>query len=353
MSRMSGAEAMVRMLQLHGVKHIFGLCGDTSLPFYDALARLDHGMQHILTRDERSAAYMADGYARVSGRVGVCEGPSGGGATYLLPGIVEANESSIPVLGITTDIATTSRGRYTLTELDQEALYRPLTKRSEVIDRADRLPEGIGLRHTEPGPSTVSRELAVRWLTPGEPGSIARARDALAGFLTRYVDVVLPRVPRLPLPLDPLLGEALRQEPAARAPGPRLLQRLAGHGPSDGSPALPLRRPDRRRPALRRGGDAPGRQGPLRRADQRAQRRLRAGRRGDATAQPSERHARLEERRRHEGDRHERRRVCPARAPAPVHQDQPALTAAFLDEQVDGDARRVVDIVSLLVDEVR
>ena len=64
--------------------------------------------------------------------------------------------------------------------------------------RADRLSAGIGLRHTEPGPSTVSRELAVRWLTTGEPGSIARARDALAGFLTRYVDVVLPRVPRLP-----------------------------------------------------------------------------------------------------------------------------------------------------------
>jgi len=157
MSKMTGAEAMVRMLQLHGVKHIFGLCGDTSLPFYDALYRLDHGMQHILTRDERSAAYMADGYARVSGRVGVCEGPSGGGATYLLPGIVEANESSIPVLGITTDIATTSRGRYTLTELDQEALYRPLTKRSEVIDRADRLPEAV--------------RRAFRAMTTGRPGA--------------------------------------------------------------------------------------------------------------------------------------------------------------------------------------
>ncbi len=157
MSQMTGAEAMVRMLQLHGVKHIFGLCGDTSLPFYDALYRLDHGMQHILTRDERSAAYMADGYARVSGRVGVCEGPSGGGATYLLPGIVEANESSIPVLGITTDIATTSRGRYTLTELDQEALYRPLTKRSEVIDRADKLPEAV--------------RRAFRAMTAGRPGA--------------------------------------------------------------------------------------------------------------------------------------------------------------------------------------
>ncbi len=157
MSQMSGAEAMVRMLQLHGVKHIFGLCGDTSLPFYDALFRLEHGMQHILTRDERSAAYMADGYARVSGRVGVCEGPSGGGATYLLPGIVEANESSIPVLGITTDIATTSRGRYALTELDQEALYRPLTKRTEVIDRADKLPEAV--------------RRAFRAMTTGRPGA--------------------------------------------------------------------------------------------------------------------------------------------------------------------------------------
>src|SRR5690348_6000215 len=153
----SGAEAAVEMLKSHGVEILFGLCGDTSLPFYDALFRLDHGMQHILTRDERSAAYMADGYARVSGRVGVCEGPSGGGATYLLPGIVEANESSIPVLGITTDIATTSRGRYTLTELDQEALYRPLTKRTEVIDRADRVPEAV--------------RRAFRAMTSGRPGA--------------------------------------------------------------------------------------------------------------------------------------------------------------------------------------
>jgi acetolactate synthase-1/2/3 large subunit len=54
---MNGADAMVRKLQLNGVKHVVGLCGDTSLPLYDALARLDHGMDQILTRDERSAAY--------------------------------------------------------------------------------------------------------------------------------------------------------------------------------------------------------------------------------------------------------------------------------------------------------
>ncbi len=137
---MTGADATVRMLQGHGVTHIFGLCGDTSLPFYDSLYRLEHGMTHILTRDERSAAYMADGYARVTGKVGVCEGPSGGGATYILPGVVEANESSIPVLAITTDISTSSRGKFALTALDQDALFRPLTKWNTVIQSAAELP---------------------------------------------------------------------------------------------------------------------------------------------------------------------------------------------------------------------
>ena len=140
MNQMNGGEAVVRMLQAHGVDHVFGLCGDTSLPFYDALARLDHGITHILCRDERHAAYMADCYARVSGKVGVCEGPSGGGATYMLPGVVEANESSIPILAITTDISVSSRGKFTLTEMDQEAMFRPLTKWNKVIDRADEIP---------------------------------------------------------------------------------------------------------------------------------------------------------------------------------------------------------------------
>jgi acetolactate synthase I/II/III large subunit len=157
MNELNGAEAFVRMLQHHGVTHIFGLCGDTSLPLYDALYRLDHGMTHILTRDERSAAYMADGYARVSGKVGVCEGPSGGGATYILPGVVEANESSIPILAVTTDISVSSRGRYTLTELDQQSLFRPLTKWNRVIDRAEDVPKWV--------------RAAFKEMTTGRPGA--------------------------------------------------------------------------------------------------------------------------------------------------------------------------------------
>jgi acetolactate synthase-1/2/3 large subunit len=156
-NQLSGAEAMVRMLEAHGVRHVFGLCGDTSLPFYDAFQRIGGRMRHILARDERSAAYMADAYARVTGKVGVCEGPSGGGATYILPGVVEANESSIPVLAITTDVATTSRGRFALTELDQEGLFRPLAKFTRVIDRGAKLPRYVRAAFTQ--------------MTTGRPGA--------------------------------------------------------------------------------------------------------------------------------------------------------------------------------------
>lgn len=140
---LTGADAMVRMLQAHGVRHIFGLCGDTSLPFYDSLLKLDHGITHVLTRDERSSTYMADAYARLTGRPGVCEGPSGGGATYILPGLIEASESSYAVLAITTDISVASYGKYPLTEVDQEAMMRPLTKWNTVIRRADHVPRMV------------------------------------------------------------------------------------------------------------------------------------------------------------------------------------------------------------------
>jgi acetolactate synthase I/II/III large subunit len=136
---LTGADAVVEMLKAHGVEVIFGLCGDTSLPLYDALARAG-SIRHLLTRDERHAAYMADGYARVTGKVGVCEGPSGGGATYILPGLVEANESSVPILAINTDVAVSSRNRFTLTELDQRSLMKPLTKWNAVLDRAADIP---------------------------------------------------------------------------------------------------------------------------------------------------------------------------------------------------------------------
>ncbi len=206
----TGAEALVRLLAGHGVTHVFGLCGHTSLPFYDALYRLDHGIEHILTRDERSAAYMADGYARVTGRVGVCEGPSGGGATYILPGLVEANESSVPILGITTDISVAARGRYALTELDQESLFRPLTKWNAVIDRADRLPAQV--------------RTAFRAMTTGRPGAahLGLPFDVQRDPVTEadiWADPAFGRYPALPSAPEPAAVEAaLDALLAAKAP---------------------------------------------------------------------------------------------------------------------------------------
>jgi acetolactate synthase-1/2/3 large subunit len=190
------------MLKAHGVEIIFGLCGDTSLPFYDALARLPHGMCHILARDERSAAYMADGYARVSGKVGVCEGPSGGGVTYILPGLAEANESSVPVLCINSDISVSSRGRYTLTELDQGALMRPVTKWNTVLDRAPDIPRGF--------------RAAFNQMTTGRPGAahIALPFDVQNGTVDKtklWGDATLGEYPARRVAPDPIYTERAAQ----------------------------------------------------------------------------------------------------------------------------------------------
>ena len=188
----NGAEAMLHMLAAHDVRDIFGLCGDTSLPLYDALARPSVGIRHILTRDERHAAYAADAYARLTGRVGVCEGPSGGGATHILPGVVEANQSSVPVLAINTDVATSSEGRFPLTELDQESLFRPLTKFNRVIRRADGLPRTV--------------RAAFRAMTTGRPG---------ASHLVLPFDVQLDTVPAEELWADARFGRFPALRPAA------------------------------------------------------------------------------------------------------------------------------------------
>jgi acetolactate synthase I/II/III large subunit len=199
-STLTGAEAVVGMLKAHGVEIVFGLCGDTSLPLYDALARAG-SIRHVLTRDERHAAYMADGYARLSGKVGVCEGPSGGGATYILPGLVEANESSVPVLGINTDISVSSRGRFTLTELDQRTLMRPLTKWNAVIDRAADIPKLFRKAFEE--------------MTTGRPG---------AAHLALPFDVQNGPVERSEVWGDPTLGSY----PSRRtAPDPSLVELAA------------------------------------------------------------------------------------------------------------------------------
>ena len=158
---MNGAQALVEMLKAYQVCHIFGVPGDTTVPFYDALYDAQADLQHILARDERSAAFMADAYARLSSKPGVCEGPSGGGATFMLPGVAEACGSSVPIIALTSDNALSFEEKGALTALDQRSLFRPVTKWNVLVKRAEMIPDLV--------------RRAFRMATSGRPGAVHMA----------------------------------------------------------------------------------------------------------------------------------------------------------------------------------
>jgi acetolactate synthase-1/2/3 large subunit len=160
--RLTGAELVVKTLLEHGVTHVFGLPGDTSMALYEAFRKCP-GIHHVMVKDERSAAYMAGAFARVTGRPGVCEGPSGGGALYILPGVAEADGSRIPLVCLTTDLPLSSDDRGSLTQLDQTALFAPVTRFTSRVLLAEKLPESIdrAFRH-----ATASRQGAAHLALP-------------------------------------------------------------------------------------------------------------------------------------------------------------------------------------------
>lgn len=162
---MTGAQSLVQMLIRYGVKYVFGVPGDTSLAFYDALYEASLEITHVLARDERSAAFMADAYARLSFRPGVCECPSGAGALYSLPGIAEANSSSIPVILLTSGISLHGEGKGTITDLDHHKLFEPITKWSSFLKLSEKIPETIRRAFRV---ATTSRPGAVHLAFPTE-----------------------------------------------------------------------------------------------------------------------------------------------------------------------------------------
>jgi len=127
MARMTGAKALIESFKREGVKVIFGLPGGAILPVYDVLYD-EADLRHILVRHEQCAAHMADGYARASGRVGVCMATSGPGATNLTTGIATAYMDSSPVLAITGQVPTSMIGRDAFQEADIVGIMTPITK---------------------------------------------------------------------------------------------------------------------------------------------------------------------------------------------------------------------------------
>src|ERR1700687_3804213 len=138
---MNSAQALVKLLKEYGVEYIFGVPGDTTMALYDALYSTRGEITHIMARDERSAAFMADAYARLAHKPGITEAPSGGGATYVIPGVAEANGSSVPMIVFTSDVPITDEGKGALTAIDQQRLLEAATKWSAVVKRPQMLPD--------------------------------------------------------------------------------------------------------------------------------------------------------------------------------------------------------------------
>jgi acetolactate synthase-1/2/3 large subunit len=133
--RLSGAKALIKSLENEGVEVIFGIPGGAILPVYDAL--YGSSIRHILVRHEQCAAHAADGYARASGRVGVCMATSGPGATNLVTGIATAYMDSSPIVAITGQVARHMIGRDAFQEADIIGITTPITKYSFQIRSAE------------------------------------------------------------------------------------------------------------------------------------------------------------------------------------------------------------------------
>lgn len=140
---MTGAEALLQCLLQEGVKTVFGYPGGTIMPLYDKLYYYGDKINHILTRHEQGAVHAAQGFARATGKVGVCMATSGPGATNLVTGIADAMIDSTPIIAITAQVVSKSLGTDEFQEVDIIGVTMPITKWNYQITSADEIPEII------------------------------------------------------------------------------------------------------------------------------------------------------------------------------------------------------------------
>ena len=139
--KLTGAEIVVECLKEQGVDTVFGYPGGAILNIYDALYKHSDEITHILTSHEQGAAHAADGYARATGRVGVCLATSGPGATNLVTGIATAQMDSVPIVAITSNVAVGLLGRDSFQEVDIAGVVMPVTKHSFIVKNVSELAE--------------------------------------------------------------------------------------------------------------------------------------------------------------------------------------------------------------------
>ncbi|MDX2121144.1 MAG: biosynthetic-type acetolactate synthase large subunit [Gemmatimonadota bacterium] len=216
---LSGAQILCRLLEEQGVDLLFGYPGGAIMPFYHALP--EHpGLRHILVRHEQAAAHAADGYARASGRPGVCVATSGPGATNLVTGIATAQMDSSPLVAITGQVPRGMIGRDAFQETDVVGITLPITKHSVVVEDVTELPEKVReafaiATEGRPGPVLIDipkdvQNQKVEWGGPAARRPGGSAPRPSAGDVDD---------------LDTAIGTAVRMLAGARRP---LL--MVGHG---------------------------------------------------------------------------------------------------------------------------
>ena len=141
--QMTGAEIIIECLKEQGVDTVFGYPGGAILNVYDALYKYKDDIHHILTSHEQGAAHAADGYARATGKVGVCMATSGPGATNLVTGIATAMMDSVPVVAITANVGKSLLGKDSFQEVDIAGIVMPITKHSYIVKDIEKLADTI------------------------------------------------------------------------------------------------------------------------------------------------------------------------------------------------------------------
>ncbi len=188
MAKMTGAQVLWEILKEQEIEVVFGISGGAVIPIYDALPEYEKDVRHILTRHEQGAAFMAGGYARATGRVGVCMATSGPGATNLVTGIADAYMDSIPVVAFTGQVRTTVVGTDAFQEADTTGITMPITKHNYMVrDPAELCPT---LRHAfhiaktgRPGPVLVDLPFDI---TAGEVEFTEPCIGELPGYRPTY-----------------------------------------------------------------------------------------------------------------------------------------------------------------------
>lgn len=156
----TGSEAVIRSLLEEEVDTVFGYPGGAIMPIYDEVFKFDDQISHVLTRHEQGAAHAAQGFSRVSGKVGVCFATSGPGATNLITGIADAQVDSTPIVCITGQVPSTLLGSSGFQEIDIIGISMPVTKWNFQVTRAEEIPEAIArafyiAKSGRPGPVLI------------------------------------------------------------------------------------------------------------------------------------------------------------------------------------------------------